>query len=111
LRKKSTSKHTAIIRIIIAALAVSILVVGPNLASLTKHQGYATASQTKPQEQKTIQQENQCRTGKCSKALGEQTQGNDNSVTVFTDQSSNVQSGVVTVTPTPIQQPKQAMQH
>jgi hypothetical protein len=29
----------------------------------------------------------------------EQTQGNDNSVTVFTDQSSNVQSRVVTVTP------------
>ncbi|MBV9179075.1 MAG: hypothetical protein JO327_11605 [Nitrososphaeraceae archaeon] len=108
-----TTKYTTIIGIIIAALAVSLLVAGPNLVLLKQHQGYAAAaSHTKQQEQKTRQQENQCLTaGKCSKALGEQTQGNDNSVTVFTDQSSNVQSRVVTVTPNLHQQPKQAMQH
>jgi hypothetical protein len=85
------SKYTTIIRIIIAALAVSMLVAGPNMALLQQRQGYA-APQTKKQEQNTIQglrgnlatkraagqhadQENQClRTGKCGNAaLGEQT--------------------------------------
>jgi hypothetical protein len=110
-----TTKYTAIIRIIIAALAVSTLVAGLNLASLQQHQGYAT-SQTKKQEQNTIQnlhgnfakrsvsqhidQEKLClRAGKCSNSnVGEQTQGNDNSVTGFSDQSKNAQT---TVTPTP----------
>jgi glucose uptake protein GlcU len=46
------SKYITIIRIIIAALAVSMLVAGPNLALLKQHQGYA-ASQTKKQEQNT----------------------------------------------------------
>ena len=44
------SKYTTIIRIIIAALAVSMLVAGPNMALLQQHQRYA-ASQTKQQEQ------------------------------------------------------------
>jgi hypothetical protein len=109
------------------------LVAGPNLALLKQHQGYAAvASQAKQQEQKTIQglrgnldkrstvasqqqhldQENLClRTGKCSNGgLGEQTLGNDNSVTGFADQSKNVQNRVVVtptsiVTPTPIVTP------
>jgi hypothetical protein len=114
------SKYT-ILRIIIAVLAVSMLVAGPNMALLQQHQGYA-APQTKKQEQNTIQglrgnlakrsasqhlnQENQClRAGKCNNAaLGEQTSGNDNSVTGFTDQSKNVQNRVV-VTPTPTPPP------
>jgi hypothetical protein len=69
---------------------------------------------TKKQEQNTIQglhgnfakrsaasqhanQENQClRTGKCGNAdLGQQTLGNDNSITGFTDQSKNVQQRTV----------------
>lgn len=32
--------------------------------------------------------------------VGEHTLGNDNSITVFTDQSNNVQARVITVTPT-----------
>jgi hypothetical protein len=124
----------AIIRIIIAAaLAVSMVVAGASLSSvlLKQQKGYA-APQTKKQEQNTIQglrgnlakkstsasqhldQENQClRAGKCDNAaLGEQTLGNDNSVTGFTDQSKNVQQRTVepptaapaitpTVVPTP----------
>jgi hypothetical protein len=106
------------------------LIAGPNMALLKQHQGHA-ASQTKQQEQNTIQnlhgnfakrsadeqhkdidQENQClRTGgKCNNAaLGEQTLGNDNSVTGFADQSKNVQSRVV-ITPTPKVTPIQLQQ-
>jgi hypothetical protein len=114
-------------RFIIAALAVSMVVAGPNLALLQQHQGHA-ASQTKKQEQSTIQslrgnfakrsitaaasqqhldQENQClRAGKCGNAdLGQQTLGNDNSVTGFTDQSKNVQARVVVTPPTPTPTP------
>ena len=49
-----------------------------------------------------IDQENQClRAGKCNNAaLGQQTLGNDNSVTGFTDQNKNVQNMVGTPPPT-----------
>ena len=51
-----------------------------------------------------MDQENLClRAGKCSNSnVGEQTLGNDNSVTGFSDQSKNVQA---TVTPTPVVTP------
>jgi hypothetical protein len=64
--------------------------------NLAKRSTTAAASQH-------IDQENQCiRAGKCNNAaLGEQTQGNDNSVTGFADQSKNVQQRTVTPTPTP----------
>jgi hypothetical protein len=117
---KNNIKYTTALRIIIAALAVSMLVAGPNMALLQQHQVHA-APQIKKQEQSTIEglhgndfakrsaagqqhtdRENQClRIGKYSNAdLGQQTLGNDNSVTGFTDQSKNVQSRVV-ITPTP----------
>ncbi|HZA08401.1 MAG TPA: hypothetical protein VE619_11915 [Nitrososphaeraceae archaeon] len=41
-----TTKYTTIIRIIIATLAISMLVAGPNMALLKQHQGHA-APQTK----------------------------------------------------------------
>ena len=110
---------TVAIRIFIAAaLALSMLVAGTSLVTLQQHKGYAT-SQTKKQEQNTIQglrgnfakrrssqhidQENQClRTGKCNNSnVGEQTLGNDNSITGFADQSKNVQAVVTPPTPTP----------
>jgi hypothetical protein len=53
LSKKEYYKHTIVIRIIIAALAISMLVAGPNMALLEQHQVHA-ASQTKKQEQGTI---------------------------------------------------------
>jgi hypothetical protein len=56
------------------------------------------------QQQQHMDQENLClRAGKCSNSnVGEQILGNDNSVTGFADQSSNVQATVTpTVTPTP----------
>jgi hypothetical protein len=107
---KNNIKYTTALRIIIAALAVSMLVAGPNMALLQQHQVHA-APQTKKQEQSTIEglhgndfakrsaagqqhtdRENQClRIGKYSNAdLGQQTLGNDNSVTGFTDQSSSI---------------------
>jgi hypothetical protein len=57
--------------------------------------------------QQHLNQENQClRTGKCGNAdLGQQTLGNDNSVTGFADQSKNVQNRVLAVTPTPTPTP------
>ena len=116
--------HTTIaIRIIIAtALAASMLVAGTNLGIL-QQQSHA-ASQTKQQEQKTVQdlrgnlakrsttrqqhmdEENLClRDSKCNNSnVGEQTLGNDNSVTGFADQSKNIQA-TPTVTPTPTPTP------
>jgi hypothetical protein len=110
---------TVAIRIFIAAaLALSMLVAGTSLITLQQHKGYA-ASHTKKQEQSTVQslrgnfakrsasqhidQENQClRTGKCNNSnVGEQTLGNDNSITGFADQSKNVQAVVTPPTPTP----------
>jgi hypothetical protein len=109
-----TTKYTTIIRIILAALAVSMLVAEPNMALIKQHQGYA-ASQTKQQEQSIIQslrgnfgkrdttasqqhsdQENHClRAGHCKNSnLGKQILGNDNSVTGFSDQSKNIQAAV-----------------
>jgi hypothetical protein len=110
---------TVAIRIFIAAaLSLSMLVAGTSLVTLQQHKGYA-ASQTKKEEQSTVQslrgnfakrsasqhidQENQClRTGKCNNSnVGEQTLGNDNSITGFADQSKNVQAVVTPPTPTP----------
>jgi hypothetical protein len=104
------------IRIFIAA---ALAVAGTNLGIL-QQQSHA-ASHAEKHEQNTIQnlrdnfektssasqhldQENLClRAGKCSNSnVGEQTLGNDNSVTGFADQSKNVQATVTpTVTPTP----------
>jgi hypothetical protein len=109
---------TVAIRIFIAALALSMLAAGTSLITLQQHKGYA-ASQTKKQEQSTVQslrsslakrsvsqhidQENLClRTAKCNNSnVGEQTLGNDNSITGFADQRKNVQAVVTSPTPTP----------
>ena len=104
--------HTTIsIRLIIAiALAASMVVAGISLAPLQQQPGYAAKAEK--HEQNTIQnvrdnfekrnaasqqhmdQENLClRAGECSNSnVGEQTLGNDNSITGFSDQSKNVQS-------------------
>lgn len=113
------SHTTTSTRLIIAiALAASIVVAGISLTSLQQQPGYA-ASQAEKHEQSTIQnlrdnfdkrssesqqhidQENLClRAGKCNNSnVGEQTLGNDNSVSGFSDQSKNIQA-VVTPTPT-----------
>jgi hypothetical protein len=62
----------------------------------------AVRSSLQQRGQQHMNQENQCvRTGKCNNSnVGEQTLGNDNSITGFADQSNNVQA-VVTPTPTP----------
>jgi hypothetical protein len=117
--------RTRNIRIIVAiALAASMVVAGASLSSLLKQQSGYAAPQTKKQEQSTIEslrgnlakrsaagqhsdQENQFlrASGKCNNAaLSEQTLGNDNSVTGFTDQSKNVPAEK-TVTPSPIATP------
>jgi hypothetical protein len=50
-----TARYTTIIRIIIAALAVSMLVAGPNMALLKQYQGHAAvASPAKQQESKNL---------------------------------------------------------
>ena len=114
--------HTTVaIRIIIGiALAASMVVAGISLASLEQQPGYAAKAEK--HEQNTIQnvpdnfekrnaarqqhmdQENLClRAGECSNSnVGEQTLGNDNSITGFSDQSKNEQAAV---TPTPVVTP------
>jgi hypothetical protein len=112
---------TVAIRIFIGiALAASMVVAGISLASLQQQLGYAAKAEK--HEQNTIQnvsdnfekrnaasqqhmdQENLClRAGECSNSnVGEQTLGNDNSVTGFSDQSKNEQAAV---TPTPVVKP------
>jgi hypothetical protein len=89
-----------------------------------KQQAYSATSgidqeqRNQQQKQQHLDQENQwLRAGKCGNAdLGQQTLGNDNSVTGFTDQSKNVQQKTVepptaaptvspTVSPTPTPTP------
>ena len=94
--------HTAIRISIVAAIAASMLILGTNLAPITQQQAYA-GSQSHPLQQKQfiIQNiENLCiRAEECSNSnVGQQVQGNDNSITEFADQSKNIQA---TVTPTP----------
>ena len=126
---------TVAIRIIIGiALAASMVVAGMSLSSLQQQPGYAAKAEK--HEQNTIQnvsdnfekrnaasqqhmdQENLClRAGECSNSnVGEQTLGNDNSVTGFSDQSKNEQAAVTptsvvtpTATPTPTPTPPTAL--
>ena len=98
--------HTTIRISILAAIAASMLIVGTSLAPITQQQAYA-GSQSHPLQQKQfiIQNvENLCiRAEECNNSnVGQQVQGNDNSITGFADQSKNIQA---TVTPTPTPTP------
>jgi hypothetical protein len=102
--------HTTIRISVAAAIAASILVLGTSLAPIIQQQAYA-GSQRHPlkQEQSAVQNirknidkrnaeqhadfENLCvRADDCRNSnVGQQIQGNDNSVTGFADQSENIQ--------------------
>jgi hypothetical protein len=103
--------HTTIIRIaVIILLTIAMMIAGTYFSTMVQqHQAYSSSgavhqvrSNEDERSQQHMDQENLCLSaGKCNNSnVGEQTLGNDNSVTGFTDQSKNVQAAV-TPTPTP----------
>ena len=104
--------HITTIRLAVM-VAASMMIAGVIFSPLLQQNGYSWPSfrhQTKAEHRTASQhldQENLClRADKCNNSnVGEQTIGNDNSVTGFADQSKNEQSAEVpptpTVTPTP----------
>jgi hypothetical protein len=101
--------HITTIRLAVA-VAASMMIAGIIFSPLLQQNGYSSSGfrhQIKALEHRSasqhMDQENLClRADKCNNSnVGEQTIGNDNSVTGFADQSKNEQSAEVTPTPTP----------
>jgi hypothetical protein len=102
--------HTTTVRIAVIILSTTaIMIAGTYFSTMMQQQAYSSSGvrhQVKSNEERSqhMDQENLClRTSDCNNSnAGEQTLGNDNSVTGFADQSKNIQNReVVTPTPTP----------